>query len=249
MIYFLALLVISSSLVGMEDYQLETQLTVLQKEQISGELHAIQGWKRSKAAMLEIRDVEVWMSEILNKKVRAANLRGGETILTYLIRVPDFGDVNFNIVEMIANMQRAGADINKENANGLTPVTIAIQNGRKILTGGLVHNGAYLDRSAQDGEPNNLIRAGLRALDRVQIGRAYTTIYLRKDCEMMMAYLIDRVLPSTITKSQVHAAWNLGYKDVSRSLAMCRKYPAKRDEIVKELKAAICASFVRQLKK
>lgn len=232
----------------MEAYQIDTQLTDEQKCQIELGLKIVSEWKRSKAVIND-HDSKNWVSDILQKKVSTAKMRHGETILTKLIATPSFGDIDFDAVRMISAMKSAGASFNDKNAQGLTPVTIAIQNGRKILLGGLMSEGAKI---SANNSCNNPINAGLCALQKVKLNRMaskYAEIYQRKDCEMMMAYLMDRATPTKITKSQIHAAWKLGYKDVSRALALYKKHPENRLAIVAELKKNICDSLVREFKR
>lgn len=252
MIYCFALLLLSGSLIGMADYQLETQLCPDQKKRIEWGLNAVEGWKACPKATIIGWRIESWMNQILDKEISPTIIYDGQTILTQLVSGPGFGEVDFHVKQMIIRMTNSGADLNQTNATGKTPITLAITRGRGDLIDDLRWRGADLNTSADDTDPNNLIRAGLAALKTASLDilhTVYSNIWLRKECEMTMAYLIDRVPPYCITKSQIKASWKLGYKDVSRALALCRKHPEKRNEIVKNFKKQIATSLVQEFQK
>lgn len=255
MFYFFALLFISFSLKAMDDYRLEGNLTLYQLGQTVHAMQVVKEWKASKAKLSDWnvehkKEVQPWVNAVLDKQVSPTQLRAGETILTQLMQTSAFGDLDFYTARLMTRVVNAGANVNQRNYNGLTPLTIAVKNGRKMAIDDLVRNRADLNTSVQDYNPNNLIRAGFIALEQVKNPPAsFVQAYQRKDCEMMMAYILDRVAPSTITKSQVHAAWKLGFKDLSRALACCKKYPENRDAIVTEFKRNICARLVQEFKR
>lgn len=242
--------IFTKSLFGMSEFQIYIHLSEEQKAEIRFGIHKVEESIRNRRPYFA-SESELWITEILKGYVSPSKMRNGETILTHLIQKPDFGDLHFDQVRMIGSMTTAGAPINQSNAQGVTPLTIAIKNGRKLLAAGMLRNGADFPVNVADGDANNIIRAGLSALKTAALNYVpfcYSSIYQRKECEMFMAYLIQNVLPSTITKSQVHAAWRLGYKDISRALALYRKYPEKRGSIMADLTSRISQSLVRDFK-
>lgn len=247
--YCLILLLLTGSLCGMDNYQLELHLSADQKKEIERGLDIVKGWKKCPQATISGWRAEAWMSEILKGQTSSESMSNGETILTYLVKCDGFGELDYSAIQCIIRMYNHGANLNQENDAQKTPLTIAIARGRHNLIDTLVWRGANLNTLAADNTPNNPIRAGLQALETARqdiLLTVYSNIWLRKECEMLMAYLLDRVPPQAITKSQVKAAWKLGSKDVSRAMAFCRKYPENRNAIVIELKKEIAASLVRE---
>jgi hypothetical protein len=249
-VHVVIIIFFTQSLLGMSEFQIYTHLSEDQKAEIRFGMREIEESIRNRRAYFA-SESELWITGIVNGYESPTKMRNGETILTHLIQKPDFGDLHFDQVRMIGSMTTAGARINQPNAHGVTPLTIAIKNGRKLLVPGMLSNGADFPVDVADGNANNIIRAGLSALKTAALNyvpSCYSSIYQRKECEMFMAYLIHNVLPSTITKSQVHAAWRLGYKDISRALALYRKYPEKRGSIMADLTSRISQSLVRDFK-
>lgn len=75
--------------------------------------------------------------------------------------------------------------------------------------------------------------------------------YRMAECAMVMARVIEEMplSPARITKAQVKRMWRLNIKDVSRVMALCRKHPEDKSEIIERFKCVLRTKLALELAK